>query len=46
MIRKFLRIAEKLGLDKEELLQMTVIDAIAKIEETRNMWTKYSEEVR
>lgn len=38
--------AEKLGLDKDELLQMTVIEAIAKIEETKTMWNKYREEVK
>lgn len=38
MIQKILRYAEHLGLDKEELMQMTVIEAMLKIEETKDMW--------
>jgi hypothetical protein len=45
MIQKVLRYAEKIGLDKEELLDLTVVEALAKIEETNNMWKKYTEEV-
>ena len=38
MIQKILRYAEHLGLDKEELLQMTMIDAMLLIESTKDMW--------
>lgn len=38
--------AEKLGLDKDELMQMTVVEAMLKIEETKSMWNKYREEVK
>ena len=43
MINKILRYAERLGLDKEELMQMTVIEAMIKIEETKNMWKELKE---
>ena len=45
MIQKVLRYAEKIGLDKEELLDLTVVEALAKIEETNKMWKQYTEEV-
>lgn len=38
MLQKFLRYAEYLGLDKEELLEMTVLEAMLKIEDTKVMW--------
>ncbi len=38
MIQKILRYAEHLGLDKEELLEMTMIEAMLKIEQTKDMW--------
>lgn len=38
MIQKILRYAEHLGLDKDELLQMTLLEAMLKIEETKDMW--------
>jgi len=46
MIRKVLRYAEKIGMDKEELLDMTVAEALVKIEEMNRMWIKYTEEVK
>lgn len=38
ILSKIMRYAEHLGLDKEELMQMTVIEAMLKIEETKDMW--------
>jgi len=38
VIQKILRYAEHLGLDKEELLEMTMIEAMLKIEQTKDMW--------
>jgi len=38
MIQKVLRYAENLGLDKEELLEMTMLEAMLKIEQTKDMW--------
>ena len=35
---KFLRYAEKLGLDSYELMSMRLEDVIFKIQETENMW--------
>lgn len=35
---KFMRYAEKLGLDIDELMEMTVLDAMLKIEDTKAMW--------
>lgn len=46
MIQKILRYAEKMGLDKEDLLNMTVLDAILKIEDTRDMWNKLREDIK
>lgn len=45
MIQKVLRYAEKIGLDKEDLLDLTVIEALAKIEETNTMWKLYTQEI-
>jgi hypothetical protein len=38
MIQKVLRYAEHLGLDKEELLEMTMLEAMLLIENTKDMW--------
>jgi hypothetical protein len=38
MIQKVLRYAEHLGLDKEELLEMTMLEAMLLIESTKDMW--------
>lgn len=38
MIQKILRYAEHLGLDKEELLEMTLLEAMLKIEVTKDLW--------
>jgi hypothetical protein len=38
VIQKVLRYAEHLGLDKEELLEMTMLEAMLKIEQTKDMW--------
>lgn len=45
MLQKILRVAEKLGLDKEELLQMNLLEAMLKIDNAKQMWIKYKEEV-
>jgi hypothetical protein len=45
MLQKILRVAEKLGLDKEELLQMNLLEAMLKIDNAKKMWIKYKEEV-
>ena len=42
MIQKILRYAEKMGLDSEEILQMTVLEAMLKIEDAREMWKELS----
>ena len=38
MIQTILRYAEHLGLDKEELLEMTMLEAMLLIEQTKDMW--------
>ena len=38
MIQKILRYTEHLGLDKEELLEMTMLEAMLLIENTKDMW--------
>lgn len=38
MLMKIIRYAESLGLDADELMEMTVLDAILKIEDTKVMW--------
>jgi hypothetical protein len=38
VIQKILRYAEHLGLDKEELLEMTMLEAMLLIEQTNDMW--------
>ena len=38
MLMRLMRYAEKMGLDIDDLMQMTVLDAILKIEDTKAMW--------
>jgi hypothetical protein len=38
VIQKILRYAEHLGLDKEQLLEMTMLEAMLLIENTKDMW--------
>ena len=38
MLMRLMRYAEKMGLDIDYLMQMTVLDAILKIEDTKAMW--------
>lgn len=38
-LTKMIKFAEQIGMDVDELMEMTVLDAIIKIEETRAMWT-------
>jgi hypothetical protein len=45
MIEKVLRYAEKMGLDKQELLEMTMIEALIKIEETKDMWSDLRKQI-
>lgn len=35
---KIIKYASSLGLDADELMEMTVFDAILKIEDTKSMW--------
>jgi hypothetical protein len=37
-LTKMIKFAEKIGMDIDELMVLTVLDAIIKIEDTRNMW--------
>jgi len=43
MLNKFMGYAKKLGLDEEELLDMTVLDAMLKIEDARALWKELME---
>lgn len=40
-----IKFAEKIGMDVDELMEMTVLDAILKIEETRDMWSELRREI-
>jgi hypothetical protein len=40
-----IKFAEKIGMDVDELMEMTVLDAILKIEDTRNMWSELRKEI-
>jgi hypothetical protein len=44
-LTKMIRFAEKIGMDVDELMEMTVLDAIMKIEETRDMWSELRKEI-
>jgi hypothetical protein len=46
LINRMLKLADTLGLDKDELMEMTVLDAILKIEDTKTMWKKLREEIK
>ena len=45
LINKLMRYAEKMGLDPEELLQMTVLEASLLIEEIQTMWVMLEKSV-
>lgn len=38
MLLKIVKYAENLGINPDEIMEMTVLDAIIKIEEVKNMW--------
>jgi hypothetical protein len=38
MLHKFIRYAQKLGIDPEEFLNMTVFDAIMEVQKVQDMW--------
>ena len=40
MLEKIIRYAKKMGMDEEELLDMTVLDAILAIEDIQFMWAE------
>jgi hypothetical protein len=44
-LTKMIRFAEKIGMDVDELMEMTVLDAIMKIEETRSMWADLKKDI-
>jgi predicted hydrolase (HD superfamily) len=44
-LTKMIRFAEKIGMDVDELMEMTVLDAMMKIEETRSMWADLAKEI-
>lgn len=46
MLNKLIKYAKTMGMDVEELMQMTVIEAIIKIEETKKMWTALREDIK
>ena len=45
LIMKILKHAEKLGLDKEKLLTMPLIDAMLEIEQAESMWRTLAKEM-
>ena len=45
LINKLMKYAEKMGLDPEELLQMTVLEASLLIQETQEMWVSLEKSV-
>lgn len=45
LISKLMRYAEKLGLDPEELMEMTVLDAALLIDSTQDMWLRLEKTV-
>jgi hypothetical protein len=44
-LTKMIRFAEKIGMDVDELMEMTVLDAIMKIEDTRTMWAELKKDI-
>jgi hypothetical protein len=44
-LTKMIRFAEKIGMDVDELMEMTVLDAIMKIEDTRTMWAELKRDI-
>jgi len=45
LINKLMKYAAKLGLDPEELMEMTVLDAALLIDYTQNMWVTLEKSV-
>lgn len=44
-LTKMIKFAEKIGMDVDELMEMTVLDAMMKIEDTRSMWADLAKEI-
>jgi len=44
-LTKMIRFAEKIGMDVDELMEMTVLDAIIKIEDTRSMCAELRKDI-
>jgi hypothetical protein len=44
-LTKMIRFAEKIGIDVDELMEMSVLDAIMKIEDTRTMWAELKRDI-
>ena len=45
LINKLMRYAEKLGLEPEELMEMTLFEAALLIEDTQHMWVTLEKSV-
>jgi len=45
ILNKMIKYAGVMGMDVDELMELSVLDAMVKIEETRLMWVRLKEDV-
>lgn len=46
MLNKFIKYAKGLGIDPEEFMNMTVFDAIMKVQEIQSMWKELAKDMK
>ena len=46
MLNKFIRYAIKLGIDPDEFMEMTVFDAVLRVQEIQEMWQQLAKDTK
>ena len=46
MLNKFIRYAIKLGIDPDEFMEMTVFDAVLRVQEIQKMWQQLAKDTK
>jgi hypothetical protein len=44
MLSKFIKYAQKLGIDPDEFMEMTVFDAVLRVQEVQEMWRELAKD--
>lgn len=46
MLNKFIRYAIKLGIDPDEFMELTVFDAVLRVQEIQEMWQQLAKDTK